>query len=73
MGFRGFDDCAIVFIIYYFAGATGFTNPWYGCPTEVFPLSYLVSGGTVTITGYTGSGETVVIPNTIDDAGCKHW
>ena len=31
-----FDNCASGFTVYYLAGATGFTNPWYGCPTEVF-------------------------------------
>ncbi len=29
-------NCASGFTVYYLAGATGFTNPWYFCPTAVF-------------------------------------
>lgn len=39
-----FAGCAPDFIIYYYKGATGFTNPWHGYPTEA------VGGGS------TGSG-----------------
>jgi len=31
-----FSNCASGFTVYYLAGATGFTNPWYGNPTAVF-------------------------------------
>ena len=36
MGIQVFDNCASGFTVYYLAGATGFTNPWYGYPTAVF-------------------------------------
>ncbi len=61
-----FGGCASGFKVYYRAGATGFTNPWYGYTTALFPFTYTVSAGSVTITGYTGSGGAVVIPDTID-------
>ena len=36
MSAQVFDNCASGFTAYYLAGATGFTNPWYGYPTAVF-------------------------------------
>jgi hypothetical protein len=36
MGSGVFDGCASGFTVYYLAGASGFTNPWYGYPTAVF-------------------------------------
>jgi hypothetical protein len=66
MGDAVFFNCASGFTVYYRAGATGFTNPWYGYPTALFPFTYTVASGAVTITGYTGSGGAVVIPDTID-------
>jgi hypothetical protein len=53
------------FTVYYFAGATGFTNPWHNFTTALFPFTYTVAGGTVEITGYTGPGKNVAIPNII--------
>ena len=56
--------------VYYLPGTTG----WYdfaantGVPTAPWPFpdfSYIANNGTVTITGYTGSGGDVTIPNTI--------
>ena len=38
MGEDVFANCASGFTVYYLAGSTGFTNPWYGYPTEVFDL-----------------------------------
>ncbi len=36
MGLNVFLNCSSGFTVYYLAGATGFTNPWYGYPTAVF-------------------------------------
>jgi hypothetical protein len=36
MGTSVFVSCASGFTVYYLAGASGFTNPWYDYPTAVF-------------------------------------
>jgi hypothetical protein len=36
MGELVFFNCASGFTVYYLDGATGFTDPWYGYPTELF-------------------------------------
>ena len=56
--------------LYYTSGTTGWTNPWGGLPTvEMTEGGYQFSinpGGTsVTITGYTGPGGAVTIPDTL--------
>jgi len=33
-----FDACAPGFTVYYLSGTTGWTNPWYGYPTAIFPV-----------------------------------
>ncbi len=54
--------------IYYLPGTTNWTNPWGGRPTALWiPYNYLTNAdNTITISGYTGSGGDVVIPDTID-------
>jgi hypothetical protein len=55
-------------IAYYLAGTMGWGST-YGneLPTVVWePFTYSTNNGTITITGYTGSGSVVAIPNTIN-------
>jgi hypothetical protein len=53
-------------VVYYSAGTTGWGTTFGGAPTvgETVPagLQYETSGGSMTITGYTGPGGVVVIP-----------
>jgi hypothetical protein len=55
---------------YYLPGATGWDTPTFGgLPTAPWPFPdflYLDNNGTITITGYTGSGGDVTIPDTIN-------
>ncbi|AET68682.1 conserved repeat protein [Desulfosporosinus orientis DSM 765] len=51
MGSTVFYNCASGFKVYYLAGKKGFTNPWYGYPTEPFGIA------TYTVT-YNGNGST---------------
>ena len=56
--------------LYYTSGTTGWTNPWGGLPTVEmtggdYQFSINSDGTSVTITGYTGPGGTVTIPDTL--------
>lgn len=57
--------------VYYRAGTAGWGPTFAGHPTvmltdpAVKDLSYVQNGSTITITGYTGSNDTVVIPNNV--------
>jgi len=51
--------------ITYLPGTTGWTNPFAGLPAAPSAFTYTVSGGLVTITGYTGAGGAVTVPSTI--------
>ena len=56
-------------VVYYYEGATGFSNPWQGVRTEALsPFQYqLINGDTeVEIIGYHGDGGAVGIPSEID-------
>jgi hypothetical protein len=67
IGSSVFGSNASGFTVYYFNGATGFTAPtWNGYPAAVFPFTYTTSNNQITITGYTGPGGAVIIPNTIN-------
>jgi hypothetical protein len=64
-GFQGYPT------VYYLAGTTGWGPTFGGCPTALwFPPSseylYTTTDGTITITGYTGPGGDVTIPDTIN-------
>jgi hypothetical protein len=62
MGTNVFYGCAAGFTVYYLAGSTGFTNPWYGYPTAVFtPPSTTTT--TVTLADTDGDG----IPDASDN------
>src|SRR5208283_3060786 len=37
-----------------------------GLPTMLFTFAFTINNGSITITGYTGSGGAVTIPGTID-------
>ena len=54
--------------VYYLPGTTGWGTTFGGCPTASYPLvpyTYTINNnGTITITGYTGSGGAVTIPST---------
>ena len=55
-------------IVYYLPGATGWNTTFCGRPTEAWHsklYTYTSTNGTVTITGYTGSGGDITIPSTI--------
>lgn len=56
--------------VYYLPGTTGWGPTFGGRPTVLWyplvPYNYTAYNGTVTITGYTGSGGAVIIPSTIN-------
>jgi hypothetical protein len=43
MGTDVFVSCATGFTVYYLSGTTGWTNPWYGCPTATFTPPLVLS------------------------------
>ena len=57
-------------IVYYLPGTTGWDAPTFGgLPTAPWPFPdflYLDNNGMITITGYTGSGGDVILPDTIN-------
>ena len=61
------DDNATV---YYLPGTTGWGPTFGGLPTALWdqqvPFNYTTNNGTITITGYTGPGGAVTIPDTIN-------
>jgi hypothetical protein len=53
-----FSDCTVVFTVYYIAGKTGFTNPWYTYPTAVFvPTTTTTTSIISSTTTSTGNGK----------------
>ena len=58
--------------VYYWAGTTGWTNPWGGRPTVMLnppatsDYTYTTNNGAITITGYTGAGGAVTVPTNIN-------
>lgn len=56
--------------IYYLPGTSGWGPTFGGRPTMLWdlpvPYTYTTNNGTITITGYTGSGGAVTIPSTIN-------
>ena len=68
MGIQVFDNCASGFTVYYLAGATGFTNPWYGYPTAVLnPSSTTTVAPTSTTTTVEADTDFDGIPDGIDN------
>ena len=57
--------------VYYLAWTTGWSSTFGGLPTVMLfpPYTCSVVNGTITITGYTGSGGAVTIPSSIPVAG----
>ena len=52
---------------YYLPGTTGWSPPFAGAVTVLWiPFNYTTSAGNITITGYTGPGQAVTIPATIN-------
>jgi hypothetical protein len=75
MGTDVFASCASGFAIWYVSGTTGWTNPWYGYPTEmVYLLTYRagphgsISGTLSQIVHYEANGTPVTA---IPDIGCN--
>ena len=53
--------------IYYLPWTTGWVGTFGGCPTMTWnPYNSTTTNGTITITGYAGSGGALTIPNTIN-------
>ena len=53
--------------VYYYYGTSGWGTTYGGLPTvELYPFTFTTNSGAVTITGYTGSGGGVAIPDTIN-------
>ena len=53
--------------VYYVPGTTGWGSTFGSRPTATWwPYTYTTNSGTITITGYTGSGGAVTIPSTIN-------
>ena len=50
---------------YYLPGTTGWGATFAGLPTAALEFNYAISGGAVTITGYTGPGGAVAVPSAI--------
>ena len=60
-------DAAINATAYYYPYTTGWGSTFDGLPTvELYPFTYTTNSGAITITGYTGSGGAVTIPDTIN-------
>ena len=56
--------------VYYWPGTTGWSTNFGGVPAAVLPFNYTVNAdGTITITGYTGPGGAVTIPNSVTSIG----
>ena len=51
--------------VYYLTATSGWSNTFAGIPVAPIPFTFMTNAGTITITGYTGPGGTVVIPATI--------
>jgi hypothetical protein len=55
--------------VYYLSGTTGWGSTFGGVPTAVLTsqsqFNYTANNGVITVTGYTGSNSTVVIPDTM--------
>jgi hypothetical protein len=58
-----YPDC------FYLTGTTGWGSMFGGCPAFLFSSPYIcsITNATITISGYIGSGNSLVIPNTIAD------
>lgn len=68
IGSNAFSNVSASFKIIYLSSKTGWTTPmWNGYLTEANDFTYTVSGGNATITGYTGTGGPVVIPNIFEN------
>ena len=57
--------------VYYLPGATGWGPMFDGHPAVLWnspsvPFNYTTNNGTITITGYTGSGGVVTIPGSVN-------
>jgi hypothetical protein len=56
--------------VYYLPGTTGWGSTFAGLPTSLWypgvPCAYTINNGTITITGYIGSGGAVTIPSMIN-------
>jgi len=68
LGQSAFEETSAT--IYYLSGTSGWGPTFGGRPTalwgaEPVPFNYIVENGTITITGYTGPGGDVLIPETI--------
>ena len=70
MGTGVFYGCASGFTVYYLAGATGFTNPWYTYPTAEFtPPSTTTTTVASTTTTSVPPPTTTVLPTTTTISG----
>jgi len=63
-----FTDDGISPTLYYYDNTTGWGATYGGLPTVELdvPLTYTTNSGAITITGYTGSGGALTIPDTIN-------
>jgi hypothetical protein len=54
---------------FYLAGTMGWGSTFGGCPAFLFSPPYFctISNGTITISGYIGNGDSLVIPSSIND------
>ena len=54
---------------YYLPGTAGWGSNFAGLPTALFPFSCVINGTALAITGYSGAGGFVVIPNFVTSIG----
>lgn len=68
-GYPPFDIPYDPVTVYYEVGTTGWSGTYAGRPTVgLSPFTFVTNGnGTVTITGYTGSGGNLVVPTTLSN------
>jgi len=69
LGIDVFDSVATGATVYYYYGTSGWSSTYGGLPTaelDAPPFTYTTNSDTITITGYTGSGGAVTIPDTIN-------
>ena len=53
-------------MVVYYQNPVGWGTTYGGAPVEAFPYTYQSDGVSITITGYTGSSNTITIPSTIN-------
>jgi len=64
------DDGVVANAVYYYYGTSGWSSTYGGLPTTMLgassPFTYTTNSGAITITGYTGAGGAVTMPDSLN-------